>query len=159
MFHLLALVVLFCFSFVLLFGAPYLPTLRKGRTTALQLLNLKPGQVLLELGCGDGRLLKEAAKQGIVGVGYELNPLLVVIAKLVTYKYRRQITIKWANYWQAHWPEANGIYVFLLKKYMGKLDQNIEERNIRNIKVLSYGFEIGGKKCVKKQAGFFLYKY
>jgi hypothetical protein len=51
---LVILVMLICFGGVLLFGAPYLPTLKPQVHAALELANLKPGQTLLELGCGDG---------------------------------------------------------------------------------------------------------
>ena len=52
---------LFSFAAVLLVGAPYLPTLRPQVLTGLDLLHLKKGQTMLELGCGDGRVLLEAA--------------------------------------------------------------------------------------------------
>ena len=68
-------VVFICFAGVVAFGAPYLPTLRPQVETALELVNLMPGQTLLELGCGDGKVLVAAAQTGLHAVGYELNPL------------------------------------------------------------------------------------
>lgn len=153
------LIVFFSFTFVILFGAPYLPTLKKERKIALELLNLKPGQTLLELGCGDGRLLNDAAKYGIKSIGYELNPILVITAKALTFSNRRLVQIKWANYWRVKWPPCDGIYVFLLDKYMYKIDKSMRKQNIKNTKLLSYGFEIQGKKYLKKHGGFFLYQY
>ena len=41
--------VILCFCAVILFGAPYLPTLSKQKEAALDLLDLKKGQTLLEL--------------------------------------------------------------------------------------------------------------
>src|SRR3990167_10959112 len=78
---------LFMFSFVILVGAPYAPTLRRQQKIALELLDLKPGQVLYDLGCGDGRLLVAAAKAGYRAVGYEINPALAAIAYLRTRRY------------------------------------------------------------------------
>jgi ribosomal protein L11 methylase PrmA len=75
---LIAMGILACFGFVLIFGAPYLPTLDKPMKAALELAELKPGQTLLELGCGDGKVLIAAAKQGVHATGFELNPLLVI---------------------------------------------------------------------------------
>ena len=37
---------------------------------------IKPGSVYIELGCGDGRLVRGAAKRGAKAIGYELNPML-----------------------------------------------------------------------------------
>jgi precorrin-6B methylase 2 len=81
MIWILLLIIILAFQFVVLFlGAPYVPTLHKQREIALDLLKLKPGQTLIDLGCGDGAMLIEAAKRGIKVVGYEINPLLVFIA-------------------------------------------------------------------------------
>lgn len=113
------------FGLVVFVGAPYLPTLKPGVEEAIRLTGLKRGQTLLELGSGDGRVLLAAAKQGIHATGYELNPILVVWSKLITWRYRRLVVVKWGNYWLAKWPETDAIYVFLLQKYMKKLDNKI----------------------------------
>ncbi len=113
------------FSLVILVGAPFLPTLKKHIEPALDMLDLNPGQTLLELGSGDGRILLAAAKRGINSVGYELNPFLVVYSWLITRKYRRQVHIIWGNYWEKPWPRADGIFVFLLQPYMERLNKKI----------------------------------
>ncbi len=48
-FLVVVLILIFCFGFVVAFGAPYLPTLGKQQQQALELLGLKPGQTMLEL--------------------------------------------------------------------------------------------------------------
>lgn len=154
------LIVLACFSVVLLFGAPYLPTLKDQQKQALELLELKPGQTLIELGCGDGRMLVSGAKQGINGVGYELNPIVYVIALIVTFKYRNMVTLKYGNFWHKNWPNADGIYVFLQTRFMSRLDKKITQQFAsKNVKVVSYAFTIPGKKTVKERGALFLYKY
>ncbi len=147
------------FGFVVLFGAPYLPTLKKQTETALDLLALRPGQTLLELGCGDGRVLKAAARRGLKSVGYELNPLLVIIARLNTLRYRKQVTIIWGNYWTQAWPPVDGIFVFLLNKYMLKLDNKITQAYQRPVKLVSFAFKIPHKTVAQKKAGLYLYTY
>jgi 16S rRNA A1518/A1519 N6-dimethyltransferase RsmA/KsgA/DIM1 with predicted DNA glycosylase/AP lyase activity len=148
-----------CFSVVLLFGAPYLPTLSKQKETALDLLDLRPGQTLLELGSGDGRVLLAAAKRGIKTVGIELNPILFVISLIVTFRYRKDVKIIWGNFWSKKWPETDGIFVFLLDKYMPKLDKRIKTGQRKPTKVASFAFEITGKKPTKEKDGVFLYGY
>ncbi len=157
---LLALVffVVLCFGLVVFLGAPYLPSLNKQKSTALDLLSLKPGQTLLELGSGDGRVLKAAAERGIYAVGYELNPVLVVISRLVTLKHRDKTKIIWANYWSKDWMEADGIYVFLYTDYMKKLDRKMLKVG-KKIKLASITFKIPNKKPVKEKDGVFLYQY
>jgi SAM-dependent methyltransferase len=155
----LAVAILICFSAVVLFGAPYLPTLKPQVQTALGLAGLKPGQTMLELGCGDGKVLVAAAKQGINIVGYELNPLLVVIAWLRTRRYRRQVKVIWGDYWHKPWPEADAIFTFLLPKYMEKLHKKVIQYGHKPVKLVSFAFEIPGKRPSAIKNGVYLYTY
>ena len=152
--------ILICFGGVLLYGAPYVPTLNKQQIIALQMLDLKPGQTLLELGCGDARMLKLAAKQGVKGVGYELNPIVYIVAKINTWRYRSLVTIKLGNFWAVNWPQSDGIYVFLLDRFMKKLNNKvIQQYNNKHVKLVSYSFNIPNKKPTKIQDGLYLYEY
>ena len=156
---LIAIAIVLLFSFVVFFGAPFLPTLRKQVEPALDLLSLKPGQTLLELGCGDGRILAAAAQRGIRCVGYELNPLLVVFARLKTWRYRRHVRVIWGNYWEAKWPAADGIFVFLLNPYMAKLNKKIMQDCKKPVKLVSFAFEIPERQAQKQKNGLYLYSY
>ena len=157
---LLALIVLvLVFSLVIFFGAPYLPTLKKRIDDAFELLDLKPGDTLLELGSGDGRVLRRAAQMGIKGIGYELNPLLVWYSQISCWRYRKLVTFKCRNFWQVKLPECDGIYVFLLDKYMQKLDTKIIQETDMQIKLVSYAFKIPGRNPIAKKGGLMLYEY
>ena len=140
-------------------GAPYLPTLTPQVTAALKLADLKPGQMLLELGCGDGKVVLAAAKQGIRVIGYELNPFLAAVAWLRTRRYRKLVTIKCQNFWQGYWPATDAIFVFLLPKYMTKLDKKVIQECGEGVKVVSFAFTIPGKAKTKQLDGVFLYRY
>lgn len=153
------LFLLFCFSFVLLFGAPYLPTLNKNMQVALDLIDLKPGQTLLELGCGDGRVLVAAAQRGWQAIGYELNPLLVLVCKLRTWRYRRLVTVRFANFWQAKLPVTDGIFVFVMQRHMNRLNTKIVQEARKPIKLVSFAFTIPGVKPTRQKAGVYLYEY
>jgi hypothetical protein len=148
-----------CFGGVLLFGAPYLPTLEPQVKTALKLAGLKPGDTLLELGCGDGRVLIAAARQGINAVGYELNPLLALMCWLRTRRYRKNVKVIWGNFWQKDWPDSQAIFVFLLDKYMLKLDKKCMQYKHKPVKLVSYAFAVPGRQPAKTENGLFLYEY
>lgn len=147
------------FAFVIFFGAPYLPTLNKSIDDALELLDLSPGDTLLELGSGDGRVLKRAAQKGIKGVGYELNPLLVWYSQISCWRYRKLLSFKCRNYWQITLPQADAVFVFLLDKYMTKLDNKITAELRPPVKLVSHAFRIPGKKIAKQKNALFLYVY
>ncbi len=156
----IGLVVLFCFGFVLLFGAPYLPTLTPQVTIALNLLALKPGQTMLELGCGDGKVLVAAAQRGWKVVGYELNPLLFVVSWLRTRRYRKLVTVRLANFWSVKWPPTDAVFAFALAKYMTKLDKKLTEvAKGRPLKLVSFTFQIADKTPHAEQGGVYLYEY
>lgn len=156
----IAILIFLLFSFVVLFGAPFLPTLTPQVKQALDMIDLKPGQTLLELGSGDGKVMIAAAERGIRVIGYELNPLLVVYSWLRTRKYGSLVTVKMANFWRVRLPEADGIFVFLLQPYMTKLDKKIMQEYSKPVKLVSFAFHIPDKKPTKEITNsMFLYQY
>lgn len=148
------------FGFVVFVGAPYLPTLPKQVDTGLDLLGLEKGQTLLELGSGDGIVLKKAAQRGLQVIGIELNPLLVGIAYLRCWRYRKQVTIIWGDYWRVTWPYSDGMYVFLLDKYMKKLDKKVIQYSYgKKYALVSNAFKIPQKEAARTENGLYLYLY
>jgi SAM-dependent methyltransferase len=154
-----ALVLVLCFGSVLLFGAPYLPTLGPQVKIALDMTGLKEGQTLIELGCGDGKVLVAAAKQGLNVVGYEINPLLVMMCRLRTRRYGKQVRVIWGDFFKKQWPPADAIFVFLLPKYMEKLNKKVIQSADKPVKLVSFAFEIKSQKPAAQKDGVFLYKY
>jgi SAM-dependent methyltransferase len=144
------------FGGVILRGAPYLPTLDAQAKAALDLLDLKPGQTLLELGSGDGKVLVTAARAGLNVVGIELNPILVVVSWLRTRRYRKQVRIIWGDFWLKDWPECDAVFAFLLNQFMPKLDKRM--RVVRK-PLVSFAFQIPDRKADSEKAGVFLYHY
>lgn len=159
---LFGIAVILLFASAVGFGAPFLPTLKKRVEDALDLLDLKEGQTMLEFGSGDGRLLRAAANRKIHAVGYEINPLLYLYSKIVCFKKRKYITIHLKNYWKAQLPKADGIYVFLLQPYMSRLHRKLllylKEQHMQQIKLVSFSFYIEGQKPQKDSHGMLLYK-
>jgi SAM-dependent methyltransferase len=153
-------VIVFLFGFVLLYGAPYLPTMKKQINEVLDLLELKPGDTLLELGCGDGAVLLVAARRGIKSVGIELNPILFLVASMRTFRYRELASVQLGNYWNMKWPAVDGIYVFLLDSFMSRLHTKLVDYSTDNSTlVVSYTFQITEKKPKTVKNGMFLYSY
>lgn len=155
----IGIALIFTNGYVLLFGAPYLPSLKPHIQAAFDLLDLKKGQVVYDLGCGDGRFLKESAKRGYNAVGYELNPFIFAYAWLTTRRYGKKIEVRLANYWNRDISKADAIFVFLLTKYMAKLDAKIIQEGKPGLKLASHTFKIPDKKPAAEKYGVFLYKY
>jgi 16S rRNA A1518/A1519 N6-dimethyltransferase RsmA/KsgA/DIM1 with predicted DNA glycosylase/AP lyase activity len=157
---LVAVWLILLFGFVVFFGAPYVPTLSKQKRAALELLDLEPGQTLLELGSGDGTMLVAAAEKGLKVIGYELNPLLVLVSLWRTRKYRKHVRVIWANFWWHVWPRTDGIYVFLLDRYMKKLDKKIiQNYPEQTVKLASFAFKVPDKEIESEKNGVYFYNY
>lgn len=156
---LILLAVILCFGSVLLVGAPYLPSLKRQINTGLDLLDLRAGETMLELGCGDGRVLIAAAKRGINIVGYELNPILAALCWVRTRRYRRQVRVVWGDFWKSEWPKADGIYAFILQRYMAKLDTKITQQKNTSVKLVSFAFPVASREPAKVIDGLYLYIY
>ncbi len=147
------------FGFVLLYGAPYLPTRQKQAKEALDLLSLKEGDIFVDLGSGDGAVLIEAARRGLICYGYELNPIVWLVSKIRTLKFGNQIHIYCRNFWKEPLPKnTKGVFVFLLDKYMPRLDAKLSSE-LKEGMVVSYTFAVPGKDPVKNDRALYLYKY
>lgn len=155
------LIALVAGSFALgaLLGAPYLPSWRRDTEDLLDIAQLQPGQKLLDLGSGDGRILLAAAARGISAVGYEINPLLYLYSRWRCWRYRRLIKIKLADFWREDWPSVEVIYVFLIKRYMTKLDRKLKQELQQSTKVVSYIYPIPGQTPTKTTRNAYLYNY
>lgn len=114
---------------------------------------------MLELGCGDGRVLIAAAERGWLAVGYELNPLLALVAWLRTRRFGGRVRVVWGDYWGADWPRAEGIFAFLLPRYMRKLDKKIVHYPHKPIALASFAFPISNREPAAQKDGVYLYVY
>jgi 16S rRNA A1518/A1519 N6-dimethyltransferase RsmA/KsgA/DIM1 with predicted DNA glycosylase/AP lyase activity len=135
-----------------------LPTTKTQRTAALELLSLKKGQHILELGAGDGAFVVDALRQGLEVTAIEINPILCSVIYIRTLKYRGKVHIKCGNFWTTQWPKTDGVYVFLLDKYMEKLDKMLIHKHYGG-KLASFAFQIPGKTAERTRNGVFLYQY
>ncbi|HUD11797.1 MAG TPA: methyltransferase domain-containing protein [Candidatus Saccharimonadia bacterium] len=158
---LLAVAVLVTFAFALagIMGAPYVPILKKQSDGVFELAHLQSGQTFIDLGCGDGRLLRSAASKGIKCIGYEINPFMVLTSRIVCWRYRKLVTVHWANLWQVTLPRADVIYVFLMPKHMPHLHALLETQITRPTTVISYAFEIPGRPAKQRTTNTFVYDY
>ena len=157
----LAVILVLALAFALpgILGAPYVPILRHDTDTALKLADLKPGQTLIDLGSGDGRLLRIAASRGVRCIGYEVNPFMVALSWLLCLRYRHLITIHLANFWQIKLPEADVVYVFLMPKFMAQLGDYLSAQIHQPTKVVSYAFKIPGRTIIHGTSNTFVYEY
>ncbi len=60
--------------------APFAPTPTRAVAAALALADVGPGDTVMDLGAGDGRVVIAAARRGARAIGYELSPFVFILA-------------------------------------------------------------------------------
>jgi SAM-dependent methyltransferase len=153
--------IILLFGFVVLRGAPYVPSKRRLLDKAFdELYPISDKDVLVDIGCGDGVVLRAAAARGARAVGYELNPALVIIAKILSRDKR--ISIRLADFWFVTLPaDTTIVYTFGESrdiKKMYALAQKTAKQNNRQIYFMSFGFPVPDVTLYKKNTSFYLYK-
>ncbi len=153
--------VVMLFGFVVFRGAPYVPTQRKYLTAAFsKLYQLKQGDVLVDVGSGDGRVLRLAAPIVKRAVGYELNPALVLISRLLSRK-QQNIETRLTDFWLAKLPDdVTVVYAFSVSRDIKKLTRKIEHeagRTGHDIKLITYGAGLDGRQPDESYQAFKLY--
>ncbi len=150
------------FGFVVFWGAPYVPSKKNDLAQALdKLYPLGKHDLLVDIGSGDGVVLRAAAARGARAVGYELNPVLVAISRWLS-RGDARIQVHVANFWHAQLPsETTVVYVFAVSRDIAKLAVKLGEEAVRlgkPLMVISYGCQLPGYMAVKKLGAHYLYK-
>lgn len=142
-------------------GAPYVPTRRKDALTALKIMGLPKGATIVDVGAGDGAVVKIAAEQGYDAVGIELNPILWLVAKMRTRRYRKQVRIVLGNAWR--WelpPETKGVFLFTAGPFAARMQAWLraeQERLEKPLTVVSLGFPLPNETAVAQDGACIKY--
>ena len=158
----IAATIFLIFGFVVFFGAPYVPAkLRHVRAAFDELYPISDKDVLVDLGSGDGKVLREAARRGATAVGVELNPILVALTRLISWG-DKAVRVQLGSMWLMSFPaETTVVYVFGTSRDIARIERKISKeatRLGRPLHVISHGFELPGAQLVKSNNAHHLYK-
>lgn len=121
---------------------PYAPIARTRVKQVIDLLELKPGQKFYELGCGDGRFVIEATRQGAAAVGFEISPWVFVRAKIFNFLAGSKGKILFKNFYNVNLADADAVFCFLVDKVMPKVENKLMAELKPGAKIISYGFRL-----------------
>ena len=144
-FWLFAAVVLL-FGFVVFRGAPYVPSHRRQVQRAFdELYKITDKDVVVDVGSGDGLILRLAASRGARAVGYELNPALVAITRFLS-RGDKKVSAHLADFWLTRLPEDTTlVYGFMVQRDIEKMAKKMQQeadRLGRPLYFMCYGSSI-----------------
>ena len=130
-------------------GALYVSTTKARIAAALADVPLEPGQVLVDLGCGDGRVLRYARRRCKArAVGFELNLLAYFKAQVLCIGLKN-IEIRLKNFWAQNLGEADVVFCYLYPDVMPKLSAKLKAELRPGAYVVSCNFALPGFKALR----------
>jgi tRNA G37 N-methylase Trm5 len=135
------------------YDVPYVPTPQNVVDTMLKLANLKPGDVIYDLGSGDGRIVITAAKQyGVRGVGIDINPVRIKEANENARKegVTDKVTFKKNDLFAEDIHEATVVTMYLLPSVNLKLRPKLFKELKPGTRIISHDFDMGDWKPEKR---------
>lgn len=138
--------------------APYLPT-KKNIIPVLKAAGCKKGKVFYELGSGDGRIVIEAAKLGVVSFGIEQSLLRIWYSKYKAWKGNiKNVKFLHGNIFKFDLSVADIVYIYLLPKGVDKLEAKLRKELKKNTVLITQTYHFKNIKPYKKLSEFWLYK-
>ncbi|MBV9159430.1 MAG: class I SAM-dependent methyltransferase [Candidatus Kaiserbacteria bacterium] len=131
---------------------PFVRTNRRSFAKITEALDIRSGDIVYELGSGDGRFLLWAARRFPEArfIGIELNPALV---RYAAWRARRtgnpsNIEYRCADLFETDLRDATKIYSYLLTPIMNKLLPKLEVE-LKNVRLASCAFQFQDKKPMR----------
>ncbi len=126
---------------------PYVPTLQEIVDEMLAMSNLRKGDVLVDLGSGDGRIVVTAAvRYGVQAIGVEINPALVRQSRENAAKagVTANATFVEGDLFDYDLRKATVVTIFLLPGVNMRLKPKLLRELRPGARVVSHRFDMGG---------------
>jgi cyclopropane fatty-acyl-phospholipid synthase-like methyltransferase len=127
-------------------GALFVSTSRVRIGAFIKNVPMTDGQVLVDLGCGDGRILREAQKYyKVKAIGYEVNLLAYLKARVLSFGIK-DIEIRRQDFWSANLSNADVVFCYLFPDVMQKLSAKLRANLKPGAVIVSCNFTLPGFK-------------
>jgi len=128
-------------------GLPWIPTRPNRIRRALELAHVSPGEIVYDLGSGDGRVLLLAAREfGAQAIGVEISLLHCLVARLkvIFGGVKNNVSIRWASYYKVDFSDADVIYIYITSREAARLRPYLENQLRSGTRIISISCEITG---------------
>lgn len=141
-------------------GAPFVPTGAAVVQAMVALANIKPGERMVDLGSGDGRIVVAFAQAGAEAHGYEINPSLVFWSRLNIRRLglHKKAFIHWASFQKCDFSKFNIITMYALPRFMVSLEGKIRTALPKGGRVVSHRFQFPNWRPSEVRDRVYLYK-
>ena len=132
---------------------PFFDTPQELIQKKLELLELKDGETIVELGCGKANCLIEAASIAeIKGIGYEILEEALAIAKenVANSEFSSQIEIREENMFDADLSKANALILYFTRNVLGSLSLKLEKELPKGARIVTHDFDLPAWKAEKE---------
>lgn len=144
--------------YAMLSGAPFLPTTRKTMKQIIDFAQLQPDTRVVDLGCGDGRMIRKIAEKGVKrAVGYEFSVPTFLAAKVWGLFSGKGEEIYYRNFWTQSYRHFDVVVCFLMKGSMRRFEKEVWPKLSKGTRVISNAFRMPNVKPLKKSEGVYLY--
>ncbi len=126
----------------------FVPTPQEVVDKMLELAEVKEGDVVYDLGCGDGRIPVTAAKKyGVKAVGFDVDPQRIKESKANVEKngVGKLVTIKQEDIFKQDLSKANVVTLYLLPSLNVKLMPQLRKLKPGS-RIVSHSFDMKGAK-------------
>jgi SAM-dependent methyltransferase len=144
------------------FGAPWVPTPMDVVHKMLTMADVGPGDVVYDLGCGDGRTIVAAARRyGAQAVGIEIDPLRYLWCQVLitVLGLRDRVQIVYGDFFAQDLRDADVVTCYLLENTNNKLEGKLERELRPGTRVVSNTFAFHNLRRVRQDAKANLYLY
>ena len=124
---------------------PYVPTENEVVNKMLELADVGPGDYVIDLGSGDGRIVIAAAQRGAYGHGVDIDPERITEAKENAQKANVSDKVMFLkeNIFNTDFSRANVITMYLLSSVNMRLRPKLLDKLEPGTKLVSHDFDMG----------------
>jgi SAM-dependent methyltransferase len=129
----------------------FVPTPQNVVDKMLELAEVKKGDIVYDLGCGDGRIVVTAAKKyGVKAIGFDIDPKRIKEARanVKANHVEHLVTIRQADVFKLDLREATVVTLYLLPKLNVRLMPQLEKLKPGS-RIVSHEFDMRGAKPVQ----------
>ncbi len=143
-------------------GAPWVPTPRSVVRRMLSLAQVRPGEVVYDLGCGNGRVLVSAARRfgaKAVGIEIDLSRFLWSLAVITVFGLWRRVRLVRGDLFRQDLREADVVVTYLLQDTNDRLQAKLLREMRSGARVVSNTFRFTDLRLAASDEEYRIYVY